>query len=141
MIGIAALALMGLMAGAGAGGKDDCPGPTTLEINNCMARELDRAQAELHRYVMAAGKRLRQEDQAVAVGGFDKAETSWTAYRDTECDAVYAYWSEGTIRNAMELGCKIKLTREHTHAIWRLWLTYPDSTPAILPEPRVVPDR
>jgi len=134
-----ALTMM-ILAGASAAEAQagDCPNAvSTVEINGCLAGELDRANAELHRYVMAAGKRVRQDsDGPGAAAGFDKAEAAWAAYREAECGAVYDYWSGGTIRGAMSLTCRIDLTRAHTHRIWSLWLTYMDSTPPILPEPR-----
>ena len=44
------------------------------------------------------------------------------------------------VRWAAYLGCKIALTQARTHWLWRNWLTYMDSTPPILPEPKVSAD-
>ena len=74
-----------------------------------------------------------------ALVDFDKAETLWTSYREAECGAVYDYWRAGTIRTSMELTCEIDLTQRHTHTVWSEWLTYMDSTPPILPEPKLAP--
>lgn len=58
-----------------------------------------------------------------------------TALSATECDAVYEWWREGTVRGAMALGCEIRVTKARTMTIWRNWLTYPDRSPPLLPEP------
>jgi uncharacterized protein YecT (DUF1311 family) len=125
-----------------------CPGETTTENNQCFNDRLDRANADLARYVAAATQRLTQEAQtaqpgdtgaAKALKDFDEAEKAWARYSDAECGAVYDYWSAGAIRVIQNLDCQISLTRLHTHTIWRQWLTYMDSTPPILPEPPLSP--
>lgn len=144
-----ALAMASALARREAPATADCPGDTTPEINQCFAERAEQADRELARYVDAARRRLRREladsrptDPRVlkVPGEFDKAEQAWAAYRDAECDAVYDYWSEGTIRDVESLACRIRLTQAHTHSVWRQWLTYMDSTPPILPEPVVPAD-
>jgi uncharacterized protein YecT (DUF1311 family) len=138
MIGIAILAAASVAAAPPA----NCPGENTLEINDCQAAKLAAADAELQRYLAAARKRLKSDAAddagvAKALAGFDKIQAAWSAYRDAECGALYDYWSSGTIRTSIELVCKIDLTRQRTHTVWGDWLTYMDSTPPILPEPKV----
>jgi uncharacterized protein YecT (DUF1311 family) len=119
-------------------------------MNQCFSARSDKADAVLARYVAAARKRLEEEiagappddaSAAKALRGFDAAEHAWANYRDAECGAVYDYWSGGTIRGTEQLSCQIDLTRRHTHTVWRLWLTYMDSTPPLLPEPAAPPDQ
>jgi uncharacterized protein YecT (DUF1311 family) len=140
MIGIALLAAASVTAAP----PPRCPGGNTLEINDCMSVELDRAQADLARYLAAARTRLKSEaaddtGAKAALTDLDQAEAAWTAYREAQCNAVYDYWQSGTIRTAMSLTCEIDLTRQHTHSVWSTWLTYMDSTPPILPEPPTRP--
>lgn len=122
-----------------------CDNGTTVQIDNCLAREAGLADADLEKYREAARKRL-QANQGVSPPGngvaqaptdFDKAEKAWAAYRAAECAAVFDNWREGTIRTAMETTCDIRLTRLHTHTIWREWLTFMDNAPPLLPEPPV----
>ncbi len=113
-----------------------CDGSTTRDVEQCLAADLKRADAELNRYYAAATKRLAKQQDTAALAKLRAAERVWIAYRDAECDAVYESWGQGTIRGAMSLGCRINLTKSRTATIWRNWLTYADSTPPILPEPR-----
>jgi len=125
-----------------------CPGETTADNNQCFSERLDRANADLARYVAAARQRLTEEARSAQAGDttaakaltdFDAAEKAWATYADAECGAVYDYWYGGAIRLVQNLDCQISLTRLHTHTIWRQWLTYMDSTPPILPEPPLSP--
>lgn len=113
-----------------------CPGNTTIEVNDCLSAELAADRAELDRYSAAARKRLVEENPTT-VAKFDAMQTAFFAYRKKACDAVYDYWSGGTIRGTEALTCQRRLTRAYTHDLWTDWLTYPDDTPPILPEPSV----
>jgi uncharacterized protein YecT (DUF1311 family) len=117
-----------------------CPGESTIEINDCQSAVLAKAEAELRRYLDEARKRLKSEAAddpgvAKALAGFDKTQAAWVAYRGADCDALYDYWSAGTIRGTIALTCEIDLTRARTHTVWSEYLTYMDSTPPDLPEP------
>lgn len=118
-----------------------CDGSTTRDVEQCLAADLDRADAELNRYYAAATKRLTEQQDTVALAKLRTAERVWIAYRDAECNAVYESWGQGTIRGAMNLGCLIALTEARTTTIWRNWLTYADSTPPILAKPAEAWDR
>ena len=141
MIGLVVLATVTALAGAP---PPKCPGDNTIEINDCMAATLTKAQAEQDRYLAAARKRLKSQagddpGSAKALAELDKVQAAWVAYSKADCDAVYDAWSAGTIRGAMALTCQIDLTRQRTHTIWSEWLTYMDSTPPDLPEPSTAP--
>jgi uncharacterized protein len=120
-----------------------CAGDTTPEINACAAEYAHRADKELDRYLEAARKRLRQDaedsrdDTAAkkALAGLDASQTRWLAFRKAECDAVYDWWSEGTIRGAMFEGCMQDLTKRRTEQIWSTWLSFLDDTPPLMPKP------
>lgn len=124
-----------LLAAALAMASAACPGDTTIEIQACAAQELKTADAELNRYYRAAVTRLQREYGAAALAKLRKSEAAWIAYRDAECEAVWQRWTPGSIAGTEQLGCKTRLTRERTTAIWTAWLTYADSTPPILPKP------
>lgn len=112
---------------------DLCPGSTTSEVEQCLAADLAKADAELNRYYGAAVKRLTEEKQAAALAQLRASERAWIRYRDAECGAVYEWWKQGTIRGTMDLGCRIDVTKARNSTIWRNWLTYADSTPPLLP--------
>lgn len=114
---------------------DPCEGSTTLETNECFGKKLEAADALMGRYLQAATDRYRESGQDAVVLGIGNSQRAFEAYRDIECGAVYERWKEGTIRNVMALGCRLRLTGERTHTIWENWLQYADSTPPILPEP------
>lgn len=112
-----------------------CPGPTTRDVEQCLAAGLARADAELNRYYAAAVARLMRDGETTSLAKLRASERAWIAYRDAECDAVYDWWKGGTIRGAMTLGCRTRITEARTLEVWRNWLTYADSTPPVLPRP------
>ncbi|WP_130835758.1 lysozyme inhibitor LprI family protein [[Erwinia] mediterraneensis] len=117
----------------------DCSNATTTtEINQCMATRLNNLEAMMQRYYAQAITRASQGDEANSpqVTLIEQAQTAWLHYRDRECDAVYQAWSEGTIRGAMALGCKITLTRARIHTLWQNWIAPMDDAPPDLPEPQ-----
>lgn len=114
-----------------------CPGTTTIEVNACFAARFVEANADLNRYYNMAIRRGRREGGAPVAKKLVQAERSWLSYRDTECGAAYEKYRGGTIRTSMETGCLIRITRLRTYIIWRNWLTYPDSTPSLLPRPAI----
>jgi len=126
-----------LLALALAAPADRCAdAKTTVDMNLCLARASNAAEVEMNTYLVAARKRAAS-DGVTVVKAFDEAQGRWIAWRKGECDAVYAHWQGGTIRNAALLNCRIELTQARVHQLWKTWLTYPDSTPPILPEPGV----
>lgn len=121
---------------------DPCEGSTTIAVNQCLANQRDSALAEMNRYLDAARIRSIQQagDPPLAskkdlLTGFDAAQDAWEKYRSAQCGNIYDFWRSGTIRGAMALDCDIRLIRARTHFLWESFLTYPDSTPPILPEP------
>ena len=112
-----------------------CPGSTTREVEQCLAADLSRADAELNRYYVAAVRRLTDERQPAALAKLRASERAWIQHRDAECDAVWEYWKGGTIRGTFSTECRLRLTRARTMTIWSNWLTYMDTTPPLLPKP------
>jgi uncharacterized protein YecT (DUF1311 family) len=117
-----------------------CAGATTLEVDACGAEYARRADRELTRYLAAARKRLADETansktSKDALTGLDASQKAWDAFRKTECDAVYTWWSEGTIRGSMYQSCMQSLSKSRTEQIWATWLSFEDSTPPLMPKP------
>ncbi|CDT79987.1 conserved exported hypothetical protein [Vibrio coralliirubri] len=107
----------------------------TIEINQCAAIELESAQAELDKYLAASFEHNAYDAELVA--SIKKAQESWQAYMTAHCDSVYTQWRDGSIRGVMALSCKTSLTKQRTHEVWTNFLTYMDSTPPVLPEPKL----
>lgn len=112
-----------------------CPDAvTTLEINECYAGVLERAEARMAQYLDAALETVSENDAQTLL--MRSTQEGFIAYRGGECGGVHEQYAGGTIRTAMYLDCAIKLTDERTHTIWQNWLTYMDSTPPVLPKPK-----
>ncbi|MEZ8411712.1 lysozyme inhibitor LprI family protein [Vibrio splendidus] len=109
----------------------------TIEINQCAAIELESAQAELDKYLAASFE--HNDYDAELVASIKKAQESWQAYMSAHCSSVYTQWRDGSIRGLMALSCKTTLTKQRTHEVWANFLTYMDSTPPVLPEPKLAP--
>lgn len=120
-----------------------CDGPTTIEIDRCAQAYARRADRELARYVAATRERLLDEAKEeparrapkTALAEFDASQTAWEAYRKAECDAVYDWWSDGTIRGKMFQDCWAAVTAARTAHVWSTWLHFVDRTPPLLPDP------
>ena len=108
----------------------------TIEINQCAAIELESAQAELDKYLAASFEHNAYDAELVA--SMKEAQESWQTYMLAHCDSVYTQWRDGSIRGVMTLSCKTKLTKQRTHEVWENFLTYMDSTPPVLPEPKLM---
>jgi uncharacterized protein YecT (DUF1311 family) len=131
------------------GQRLDCTdgGDTTVDRNACASARLELLDKEMARYWQAARTRFAKEtietqynrdsdaQKAEALANFDAAQDHWAKYRSANCGSVYYEWRGGTIRGQMYLGCQIEMVKKRTWEIWSTWLTYPDSTPALLPEP------
>ncbi|MDJ0642164.1 MAG: DUF6265 family protein [Erythrobacter sp.] len=113
-------------------GSYDCDG-TTLAINQCLARVLQRADDRRKFYFETAIGGA--ENDSILARRMRKSREGFESYRSNECSSVHEQWKQGTIRNAMLLRCSIRLTDQRTHDIWQHWLTYQDSSEPILPEP------
>ena len=135
---VAALTLLPMPMAAVAqepGAADPCEGSTTPEINTCYGNKLQAAEEVMNRYLHAATLRYAESGDDGIILGLTESQRAFEAYRDIECGAVHYRWRDGTIRTVMGLICRIALTDQRTHTIWRTWLTYPDGTQPTLPEP------
>ncbi len=110
----------------------DCPNAaSTVEIGNCLQAEIKITRDNYQTYVRAIGGLLRLKapgDIPLSATGppdtgkdFDVAESSWSTYRDKQCEAVGDQFYGGTMRGGAELSCKQELTRRHMHELASLY--------------------
>ena len=107
---------------------------TTVDMNRCMGEELAAAERELERYLAKSVERYA--DDGVSVDAIRRGQKAWLEYREAHCGAVYTIWRDGTIRSAMGAGCKLDLTQRRAKSLWESFLTFGDSSPPLLPEPK-----
>ncbi|SFD51425.1 lysozyme inhibitor LprI family protein [Pseudoalteromonas denitrificans] len=107
----------------------------TIEINYCAGVELKNAKRQMEAYLTKSKEHNSYDLELIK--SIEVAQEAWSLYTDAHCDSIYTMWREGTIRGVMHLSCKTKLTKARTHEIWTNFLTYMDSTPPVLPEPKL----
>jgi uncharacterized protein YecT (DUF1311 family) len=114
---------------------DPCDGADTISMAKCMDGKIARATQRLNEYTGRAKARFESEDRST-MKAISDAAVAFEAYRKTYCGAVFEEWREGTIRYAMHQNCELRLIDQQTHHVWQDFLTYVDSTPPLLPEPK-----
>jgi len=116
--------------------KQDCrkTAKTTIDINQCMTLELDEVENVMDKYLAKALERY--SDDSVSLKSIEESQKVWLQYRSSHCGAVYDTWRDGSIRTTMALSCDIELVYQRTRVLWSSFLTFPDSTPPLLPEPQ-----
>jgi uncharacterized protein YecT (DUF1311 family) len=109
-----ALLLMLFIFATGTAARAQCEeAKSTLQINECFAKELKKADAELNTVYRLALKKLEADDAAL----LRKAQRAWLAYRDAQCEAEHALWGGGTGGPAAWMSCKLGLTSQRTAEI------------------------
>lgn len=133
---IAVVLIVGFATAAAAAAEPLCyDSKNTFEDTKCMIAEMEKADKVLQEYLEAAKARLSRDK--VKGLSLDAAQAEWSRYRTIHCGDVYQYWVEGTYRYRASAQCEIDLARSRTHDIWTAYLTFVDSTPALLSEPEV----
>lgn len=105
------------------GRRVDCAEPlTTLEVNACLGKEADKADAELNRiYKLVKIYVKAHDDEWNTV--IDKrppsiqlrdAQRLWIKQRDADCSLVYSLYHQGTIRNTKAIVCSMEQTKKRT---------------------------
>ena len=133
---IPALLLIAAFTAAPTG--DPCKGTDTISMAQCMDGKIEHATEQLRVYRTRAINRFEEAHDPATAKAIENAGLAFDAYRQIYCDAVYQQWVGGTIRFAMRQSCELRLIDEETNQIWRDFLTYPDSTPPLLPEPKPI---
>ncbi|MFC5527741.1 lysozyme inhibitor LprI family protein [Rhodanobacter ginsengisoli] len=113
--------------------SQQCDG-NTPEIQACMEKKLDEANALLAKYLTAAQARIDKDFGSKP--NLRASQAAWAHYRDLECGDVFEFWVQGTYRTIANSECMLRLTQQRTHEVWQAYLTYQDSTSPLLPEPR-----
>lgn len=106
---------------------------TTVEMNECAADGLRRAEAQQAKYLAASID--HHGDKPEVLGKIQASQAAFETYRDAECGGVYERWNPGSIRGVMSLTCRISLVDHRTHTIWSNWLNF-ILMDALLPEPK-----
>lgn len=103
---------------------------STPDINECARIDQERTEKllnEVYRRVLkqieGISKNPENESQAELKKSFIEAQRLWVKFREADCNNVYTYWSGGTIRGVMFIGCmqaraeqRIKELREYEEA-------------------------
>jgi len=119
-----------------------CPGAdNTYAINMCLAHENELTDANYKAFVQAvralialsapeipdmSGPTGPSRTSATETAAFDKAEAAWQAYYVAECGAVDTHWRGGTIVNAMDAECGLRLAHARMHELDQVYsITHP----------------
>jgi uncharacterized protein YecT (DUF1311 family) len=105
----------------------------TLEINYCAKVKLDRAEAEMQRYLDKSIAQYTTDTHIIE--SINIAQLAWQSYSKSQCNSVFTMFRDGSMRVVMTLSCRTKLTQQRTHELWSQYLTYMDSSEPVLPEP------
>lgn len=141
-----AVVLLMLLASAGvlaapsvqAGDADPCsPATSTVERIDCRAKQMEAADQKLQKYLKAAQSHVASD--RLNPDKIKEEQVAWERYKEIHCGNIYRYWLGGSIRHDKESICRLKLTKDRTYDIWRAYLTYADSTAAVLPDPDLNP--
>ncbi|HEY6269994.1 MAG TPA: lysozyme inhibitor LprI family protein [Candidatus Acidoferrum sp.] len=98
--------------------RAQCEGAkSTLQINECFAKELKKAEAEVNKIYQLSVKKLEPDDAAL----LRKAQRAWLAYRDAQCEAEHALWGGGTGGPAALMSCRVELTRQRVAEIQNIY--------------------
>ena len=88
----------------------------TLEFEYCANRDFQKADRQLNKTYSSIVAKLKADQvgssEASALPELIKAQRIWVSFRDVECSMHYTYYSGGTIRGLMLIGCKTQLTTQ-----------------------------
>ena len=110
-------------------------------MQTCLQAEVERLERQLGRYLEAAQRRetrLAAEEGRPPVA-LAATQRLWRQYREAHCQDLYRHWSGGSIRGVMAISCRQALTRERLRRIWADYLTFPDGSAPLLPDPEPAP--
>ena len=88
--------------------KADCPGMATVEINECAAIELEKAQNSMKSNYNTLHKSLAAEGRQL----LHKSQVAWILYSQDWCMVATSDSKGGTIRNSEITYCLESLTKE-----------------------------
>ena len=102
-----------------------CPNAVTnADMATCFTRELRSAEVDLSTY-LAEARRIaapsagtsdpRESDILLAL---NRAQDAWARFRDLQCEAEAATWTNGSGRGTAVQWCRLTLTRERARSLW-----------------------
>lgn len=114
------LLLMLLLASGNCFAALDCDkAMTTPDMNECARLAFEKADKELNAaYKVVMNSLSKSETGSTqhrdAKNSLIAAQRLWISFRDKDCDAVFNYWRDGTIRTGLYLACKTDHTKLRT---------------------------
>ena len=106
--------------------QDKPNGSTTIGISECLVREQSAWDTILNENYKDSMKTAKETDKRIKHDGTGsggvadslvKAQRAWIAYRDAECDRVWALSQEGTLRTVASASCLNDLTAQRAIAL------------------------
>jgi uncharacterized protein YecT (DUF1311 family) len=117
-------ALILALLAAPAGAEPDCTSPVTSEINECARIRFEAADKALNvEYQQVLESLARSTVDPTQTQYKDArrmlihAQRAWVVFRKKDCDAVFEYWRDGTIRTSMYFECMTNRTEQRTREI------------------------
>jgi uncharacterized protein YecT (DUF1311 family) len=102
---ITLLLALGLTTGAAAAAVDCDNAASTVDINECAARDQKAVEVKLNTAYQAALKSLGDGEGAATKKALVLAQRAWIKFREADCKALYELWSGGTMRDMVFLNC------------------------------------
>lgn len=112
------MAILLLLAGGGAVAATRCDKIERVDaLNECLGDEFGMADKALNSAYAELRRKLTPERQEV----LKKAETSWIALRDNDCDFEASAAAGGTAYQSLYLSCQIHTTKRRIRLLqdWR----------------------
>jgi uncharacterized protein YecT (DUF1311 family) len=110
----------GLLWAGFASAQDVCANAqNTIEINQCLRAEYQRADAELN----ATYKQVLVENPELKIVLRD-AQRAWIVFRDSECAVVLKQWEGGTGATGAHLVCMIVKTDTRSQQLKNSYLSF-----------------
>ena len=108
-----AIFVMGMLFVGSALALDCQNATTTLDMNECAAREQKAVELNLNQTYQKALKHLQQADTETEKYSamrqkLIEAQRAWIKFREADCQSVYLQSGAGSIRNLMFTGCMQK---------------------------------
>ena len=95
-----------------------------VEIGACVSKMEDRvkqAVAESYSFALAAAQELDEvTGRVVAQPALEAAQAAWEAYRDTQCEAVGAWFGGGSGTGIGITSCRVDLGRARVDELLRM---------------------
>ena len=108
---------------------------TTYERMDWQKASIDQLRKRMELYLDKARERFAKDKKLLQL--IDESQKRWEAYTDAEYAAVYQYWGDGSMAGVAAQDSLKQLIRFRTYVIWENYLTFMDSTPPLLPEPKL----